>query len=136
VLLATLVVAALLAASCSDAHTLEEKERAEGATDPRVVTVFQPPELIPALKALAEAFSSTHPDISFAFDDQPSKSQRTRIEQGATPALWIDQADVIDSYAEDRRAQAPLFDLGADVLQFVVRAVGSMRRVNDVPVVA
>ena len=42
-LLATLVVAALLAASCSDAHTLEEKERAEGATDPRVVTVFQPP---------------------------------------------------------------------------------------------
>ena len=51
VLLATLVVAALLAASCSDAHTLEEKERAEGATDPRVVTVFQPPELIPALKA-------------------------------------------------------------------------------------
>lgn len=132
-LLATLVVAALLAASCSDAHTLEEKERAEGATDPRVVTVFQPPELIPALKALAEAFSNDHPGVSFAFDDQPSKAQLTRIQQGATPALWIDQANIIDPYDEDPRAQAPLFDLGADVLQFVVQT-GNPKHIDTLQV--
>lgn len=116
------VVAALLASSCSDAHTLDEKERAEAGTDPRVITVFQPAELVPALKALAAAFERSHPDVSFTYDDLPSASQPKRIDTGATPSIWIDVAQTIDPYAKNPHAQGPPLVLGSNVMQFVVQA--------------
>ncbi len=122
ILLALAVATALLASSCSDAHTGAEKERAEGGTDPRVITVFQPPELVPAMKALAAAFNRDHPDVAFTYDDQTRSSQAKRIDDGAKPSLWIDVATSIDPYATDPRSQAQPFPLGTNVLQFVVQA--------------
>jgi molybdate transport system substrate-binding protein len=129
-------VAVLLAASlasCSDAHTEQEKERAESGTDPRVITVYQPPELVPAMKALAVEFGRDHPEVAFTYDTQTPSAQRKQIDAGAKPSLWIDLAETIDPYASDPRAQAPPFDLGSNVFQFVVRA-GNPKGITDLEV--
>ncbi|MGZ4693993.1 MAG: molybdate ABC transporter substrate-binding protein, partial [Acidimicrobiales bacterium] len=82
----------------------------------------QPTELLPAMKALAAAFGRSHTDVSFTYDDLPSSSQRKRIDDGATPSIWIDVAQTIDPYADDPHSQGAPFALGSNVLQFVVQA--------------
>jgi ABC-type molybdate transport system substrate-binding protein len=132
-LVVLVVAAALLASSCSDAHTSDEKLKAEAGTDPRVITVFQPPELIPAMKALATAFGRDHPDVAFTYDDLSSSSQRKRVDDGATPSIWIDVAQTIDPYAKDSRSQGDPLALGSNVLQFIVQP-GNPKRITTLPV--
>jgi molybdate transport system substrate-binding protein len=135
VLVAVLVAAVLasLLTACSDAHTTEDKQEAESGTDPRVLTVFQPPELVPAMKALAAEFGRDHPGVGFVFDTETSSAQRKQIEAGAKPSLWIDDASVIDPYADDPRSRGELFDVGSNVLQFVVGA-GNPKGITELAV--
>ncbi len=119
--LVTLVVLTGLLAGCSDAHTAAEKDQAEAATDPRVVTVFQPPELLAAMKALALAFGQDHPDVAFVHESDNSNALARRVDRGAVPSIWIDLARIVDTYAGDARTQGPPIDVGNNVLQFVVR---------------
>jgi len=131
-LVALVAVAALLAA-CSDAHTATEKQQAEGGTDPRVITVFQPPELLAAMKALAQAFGHDHPDVAFVYATGNSNEQRKKVDDGATPSVWVDTAASIDGFATDSRSQGPAFDLGNDVLQFVFKD-GNPLHIHDLGV--
>src|SRR5262249_36573301 len=121
--LATLaLVLALLAAACSDAHTQEEKVKAEAATDPRVVTVYEPAALAPALDALTKAYLNEHPGSSFGFVTSSPADQRAKINTGAKPDLWIDPSSNLSKFVEDPRSQGQPTQLGVDLLQFVVRA--------------
>jgi molybdate transport system substrate-binding protein len=125
--LVALAVVAVLLASCSDAHSSAAKDQAEGGTDPRVVTVFQPPELLPAVKALAIEFGRDHPEVAFVYSTGTASAQRQKVDGGALPSIWIDLAATIDTYATDSRTQAPPFDLGTNVLQFVVKDGNPLR---------
>jgi len=131
VVLVALLMAVL--ASCSDAHTSDEKNEAQNGTDPRVVTVFEPTELLVAMKALTEAFSKTRPDTTFVFESDPVVTQRQRIADGARPGLWIDQAQNVDAYAHDPRAQGDPVVVGWDVLQFIVK-LGNPKRISKLTV--
>jgi molybdate transport system substrate-binding protein len=125
--LVALVTVTLLLAACSDAHSSAAKDQAEEPTDPRVVTVFQPPELLPAMKALATAFGHDHPEVAFVYSTGTPTSQRQKVDGGALPGIWIDLAPIIDAYATDARSQGPPFDLGTNVLQFVVKDGNPLR---------
>lgn len=131
--LAALVVVTALLTACSDAHTADEKEQAEAGTDPRVITVFQPPELLAAVQALAVEFGKDHPDVAFVYETDTSQALRKKVDEGARPSVWIDLAQLLDGFASDVRSQGPPFDFGNNVLQFVVKD-GNPKRIHSLAV--
>lgn len=53
------------------------------------ITVFAPSSLTEATKLLGAGFEATHPDVNVLFEIGHTPTQRTQIEEGATPDVFM-----------------------------------------------
>jgi hypothetical protein len=129
-----LVAVALLAAACSDAHSQAQRDWSDTGYDPNVLTLLNSPDLNPVLTALGQAFDLVRSDTSVVFLNEitaPSgklnriKSKLTNtqiIKAGASPSLWIDDAELLKPFVNDPRAQGAIVPFAVEPMVLAVKA--------------
>lgn len=108
----------LLASSCSDAYTEEEKEKADTGVNPSFVTLYTVSEVAPALNELVTLYKDERPDISFLVIANESGTLAANIDDGATPTVWIDTPEAQEPWL-GRAAGNPEV-IGYNELEFIV----------------
>lgn len=62
---------------------------APAAAEATAITVFAPSSLTEAIAQLGAGFEAAHPDVKVQFELGHTPTQRTQIEQGATPDVFL-----------------------------------------------
>jgi len=111
-------VLTLLASSCSDAYTEDEKEKADTGVNPSFVTLYTVANVAPALNELVELYKDERPDTSFLVIANESGTLAANIDDGATPTVWVDTPEAQEPWL-GRAAGTPKV-IGYDQLEFIV----------------
>lgn len=113
------IVAALLASSCSDAYTEEQKLRAEGGTNPAILSVYASNRIVKTIDELTKLYELLNPGINFVVLTSETTLLTETVEAGARPAIWIDDDRAQQAFLELPDVAAEPRPIGFDVLQYI-----------------
>lgn len=120
VLVVLLTLVMLAAAACSDAHTEEDKYRADNGSNPSLLRVYVNKDEAPIVQALVDEYTKKHRGVSFILVTQKSEATAEQVQGGSRPDIWADLEQVLEPFASDPRAVGPPTTFAANQLVWIV----------------
>ena len=119
-LVVLLALVVLAVSACSDAHTEEDKYRADNGSNPSLLRVYVNKEEAPLIQSLIDEYTKKHRGVSFILVTQKSEASAEQVQGGSRPDIWADLEPVLQPFASDARAVGPPTTYAANQLVWIV----------------